>query len=128
MRRARDLVGPLVACLALWLLLRGRLDAVEVRGRSMLPSLRPGDRLLVSRLHRPPRVGEIVLAPDPRDARRELVKRVTAVDADGVTVRGDNAAESTDARTFGVVPPTAVRWRAVFRYYPPGRFGPISRR
>jgi signal peptidase I len=93
------------------------LDVVEVRGRSMAPTLLPGDRLVVARLHRTPRVGEVVLAPDPGRPRRELVKRVAIVEPGAVALRGDNVAASTDAR----VAPDRVRWRAVLRYWPPGR-------
>jgi nickel-type superoxide dismutase maturation protease len=127
MRRTRGLLGPLVACLGLWLVLRRRVDVVEVRGRSMIPALWPGDRLVVLRV-RTVRPGHVVLAPDPRAPGRELVKRVAAVDPTAVLVAGDNAAESTDTRTFGPVRRDAVRWRAVWRYWPPGRVGRISRR
>lgn len=106
------------------LVLRRRLDVVEVRGRSMAPALLPGDRLLVARLG-PPRVGDVVLAADPRDWRRELIKRVAALDVGGVTLRGDNPSESTDARTFGALPPAVVRWRVVGRYWPANRIGPV---
>lgn len=101
-------------------LARRSFDVVEVRGRSMVPTLLPGDRLLVARTTAP-RPGQIVLAADPRDARRELVKRVVRIDADGVELRGDEPTASTDARTFGRVPLTSVRWRAVLRYWPPRR-------
>jgi len=108
------------------------LDVVEVRGGSMAPSLLPGDRLLVeSRTYegRPPRWGEVVLAADPREPERELIKRVVAVDDEAGTVdlRGDAPAASTDSRAFGAVPIAAVRWRAVYRYWPPGRVGGLSR-
>jgi nickel-type superoxide dismutase maturation protease len=112
-----------VAALA-WVGLR-RIDAVEVRGSSMAPGLLPGDRLVALRLRRRPRVGEIVLAPDPRAPRRELVKRVRSVDAKGIQLRGDNAAATTDSATFGPVPPAAIGWRVVARYWPPGRIGPV---
>jgi nickel-type superoxide dismutase maturation protease len=92
-------------------------DVVEVRGRSMAPTLLPGDRLLVVRMHRAPRVGEVFLAPDPREPRRELVKRVAGVRSGGIELRGDNVAASTDAR----VEPDRVRWRAVLRYWPTNR-------
>ena len=115
----RGLVGPLIACLTFAALVRRTVDVVQVRGRSMLPTLRPGDRLIVVRSHRHPRVGEVVLALDPRDAGRELVKRVAAVGPDGVTLHGDNPAFSTDGRTFGSLPPSAVRWRVVGRCWPP---------
>ena len=111
--------------LALGASLGRRLDVVEVRGRSMSPALLPGDRLIAVRA--PGRSGDVVLAPDPRDPGRELIKRVTAVSDSGVIVRGDNPAESTDARTFGALSPAEVRWRVVARYWPPGRFGLVSR-
>lgn len=95
----------------------------------MVPTLEPGDRLIVeSRSYRgrSPRPGEIVLAADPRAPHRELVKRVAALDAGAVTLLGDNL-ESTDSRTFGLVPALSVRWRVVFRYWPPRRIGLVNR-
>ncbi|HEX2767436.1 MAG TPA: nickel-type superoxide dismutase maturation protease [Candidatus Limnocylindria bacterium] len=117
-------LGVLGATLtALAALTARRLDVVAVRGRSMAPTLLPGERLLVERLDRPPRVGEIVVAPDPREPERELVKRVASVEAGGVRLRGDNPAFSTDARVFGLVPSENVGWRVVARLWPPRRFG-----
>ena len=101
------------------LVARRSLDVVEVRGGSMAPTLRPGDRLLVARVG-VPRIGEVVLAADPRDSRRELIKRVAAIGPGGVELRGDGRA-STDGRTFGRVAVDAIRWRAIARYWPPGR-------
>jgi nickel-type superoxide dismutase maturation protease len=120
--------GPLIACLAVLLLARRLVDVVQVRGRSMLPTLQPGDRLLVRRTTGPIRVGEVVLALDPRDAGRELVKRVAAVGANGVTLHGDNPTFSTDGRTFGPLPASAVRWRVVARCWPPRSVGRIPPR
>jgi nickel-type superoxide dismutase maturation protease len=122
--RAGGLIWPLIGVLAV-VAARRWLDVVEVRGRSMAPTLLPGDRLLV--VHASPRVGDVVLAGDPRLPARELIKRVAAVDAIGVRLRGDNPAASTDARSFGAVPGAAVRWRAVLRYWPVGRFGLVGR-
>ena len=104
------------------------LDVVEVRGGSMAPALLPGDRLLVesrSYLRRIPRPGEVVLAPDPRQGDRELIKRVAAVDeaGDAADLRGDAPEASTDSRDFGAVPLSTIRWRAAFRYWPPERAG-----
>ena len=125
MRIGRALVGPLLATAVGLVAARRWVDAVEVRGTSMIPALEPGDRLLVVRRRGAVRPGDVVLALDPRDAARELVKRVDSVSDDGVVLRGDHAAASTDARTFGSLPPSAVTWRAVLRYWPPGRIGPI---
>ncbi len=119
----RGLAWSLVG-VAIVLAVRRHFDVVEVRGRSMAPALLPGDRLLVASLG-PLRVGDVVLAADPRDPRRELVKRVSGLDATSVSLRGDNAAASTDARTFGTLPRSAVRWRVIRRYWPPDRIGPV---
>ena len=104
------------------------LDVVEVQGASMAPALRAGDRLLVeSRTYRrrAPRPGEVVLAADPRQVARELIKRVAAIDDAGAAadLRGDAPEASTDSREFGAVPLSAIRWRAALRYWPPERVG-----
>ena len=91
----------------------------------MAPALLPGDRLLVARRLGPPVTGDVVVVADPRSGGRELIKRVTSVDAGGVTLLGDNSGASTDARAFGPVPAAAIGWRAVLRYWPPSRFGPV---
>jgi len=94
----------------------------------MSPALRAGDRLLVeARTYRRrlPRVGEVVVASDPREPKRELIKRVIAVDAERLLVelRGDAPEASTDSRVFGPLPVAEVRWRVVGRYWPRPRFG-----
>ncbi len=96
---------------------------VEVADESMLPTLRPGDRLRVDRSEyreRAPRVGEIVVFVDPEAPRRWLVKRVSAVDVGQRTieVRGDNAALARDSRRFGPVPLEQLIGRA-YRIYAP---------
>jgi signal peptidase I len=121
--RPGGLIWPLLGSLAVGLALR-RFDVVEVRGRSMAPTLLPGDRLLVARL--PLRVGDVVLAADPRAPQRELIKRVASVGERGLILRGDNPAASTDARTFGALPLGAVRWRVVGRYWPLTRIGVVG--
>ncbi len=121
--RLRGLLLPLVGLAAL-IGARRWLDAVEVRGRSMAPTLLPGDRLLVARL--PARPGDVVVAADPRDPGRELVKRVVALDAFGVTLRGDNPALSTDARDFGAIRADGIGWRVVGRYWPLERAGRLA--
>ena len=98
-----------------------RLDVVVVRGRSMAPTLLPGDRLVAARLTRSPRRGEIVLAADPREPGRELVKRVSSVTGGRVALRGDDPAASTDGRTFGDLRADTMRWRVIARCWPPGR-------
>jgi nickel-type superoxide dismutase maturation protease len=118
-----------LAALASATLARRWLDLVEVRGSSMAPALVAADWLLVERwsyTRRAPRRDEVVLAADPRDSRRELVKRVAAVAGGEVRIAGDNAAASTDSATFGALPSAAVRWRVVARCWPPRRIGRIA--
>ncbi|MEO7266882.1 MAG: S26 family signal peptidase [Candidatus Limnocylindria bacterium] len=104
-------------------LARRWLDVVEVRGRSMHPTLLPGDRLILVRQHGPPQRGSVVVARDPREPARELVKRVGLADERDVDLRGDNPDGSTDGRRFGRVPASAVEWRVVGRYWPLRRAG-----
>ena len=103
-------------------------DVVEVRGRSMVPALLPGDRLLVEGFtyrRRPPRTGEIVVSVDPRQRSRELVKRIGLVDASSgsAELTGDAPEASTDSRTFGPVDLGDLRWRVAIRCWPPDRIG-----
>lgn len=113
--------------------LRGRrFERWEVSGASMSPALAHGDWLMIERL-RPgaalPGAGSIVLVADPRDPRRELVKRLARLDARGLAwIEGDNSAYSTDSRDFGPVPVTSIAGIVRFRYWPPARAGRIPRR
>jgi nickel-type superoxide dismutase maturation protease len=102
------------------------LDAVEVQGGSMAPTLEPGDWLLVEArtyARRSPLIGDVVLLRDPREPSRELVKRVMAVDPTSALadLRGDAPEASTDSRSFGVVPLADLHWRVALCYWPPER-------
>jgi hypothetical protein len=96
----------------------------------MQPALEPGDWLMVDPdafAGRPPRQGELVLAPDPRAPERLLIKRVAATAPDGsLELLGDAPDQSTDSRIFGSVPAAEVRGKPWFRYWPPRRIGRLS--
>jgi nickel-type superoxide dismutase maturation protease len=104
---------------------------VEVIGLSMAPALHPGDRLVVVRLpwRLPfgPVPGQVVAVRDPRRPDRILIKRVRSVDrrAGTLDVEGDDRRSSTDSRSFGPVSRSAIVGRAVYRYAPAGRNGPV---
>jgi nickel-type superoxide dismutase maturation protease len=97
-----------------------------VEDESMLPTFRPGDRLLVdprAYRDRAPRVGEVVVLVDPEDAARWLVKRVAGVDGPAGTldVRGDAPENSRDSRRFGPVPTRSLVGRVYRCYFPVDR-------
>jgi nickel-type superoxide dismutase maturation protease len=106
------MVTALVAVLA-WV----RPRRFVVSGDSMLPTLSPGDRLLVARIGRV-KVGDIVVVRDPRYPSRLICKRVVSADARHIVVRGDNPDASTDSRAFGPVPLEWVVGRVIRRYWP----------
>lgn len=97
-----------------------RLGLAVVRGRSMLPTLREGDRLLLAYAVLPAvgRLGAVRL-PDGVVA----VKRLQLVDDDGYWFGRDNPSEGLDSWTFGRASrPEEVLGRVLIRLWPrPGR-------
>jgi nickel-type superoxide dismutase maturation protease len=94
------------------------LRRVVVTGDSMLPSLRPGDCLLVS-ARSGFDVGDVVVARRPGVPDLLLVKRVVRRDDAGWWLLSDNAAAGLDdSRAFGVLPDACVVGKVLLRYYP----------
>jgi signal peptidase I len=134
-KTARSLVRLAVAALGLFPLLAflaGR--RVIVRGESMLPALRAGERVLFDRLAyviERPRRGDIVLARHPSRPGFQIIKRVAEQEGLGpgeFWLLGDNADESTDSRTLGPFGREQIVARAWVVYWPPERFRVIRRR
>ena len=86
-----------------------------VRGDSMLPTLRPGDRLLVS-YRRRPRPGDVVVARFPDGT--VAVKRAAERRESGWWLLSDNAAHGTDSRHRGPVGDAEVWGTARARVWP----------
>jgi nickel-type superoxide dismutase maturation protease len=98
--------------------MRWPLRIAQVRGPSMVPTLRDGDRVLVwlAAPRRTPKIGRVVLVDLPD--RPLSIKRVAAIDAAGqVAVAGDNPYGSTDSRELGAVPVAAVRGVGLIRVW-----------
>lgn len=96
----------------------GRWGLARVVGGSMLPTLRPGDRLLVSYRRRPV-PGSLVLArfADGTVAVKRAVERRTS----GWWLLSDNPAQGVDSRHRGVVPDADVMAVVLLRLWPPAR-------
>lgn len=89
-----------------------------VSGLSMIPTLAPGERLLV-RLDGPIVLGDIVVF---EHSDQFDVKRILRIEADGVFVQGDNDQVSTDSRMYGLIPHDDVLGSVTYRLWPkPGR-------
>ncbi|HEX2893262.1 MAG TPA: S24/S26 family peptidase [Marmoricola sp.] len=97
-----------------------RWGIATVRGRSMLPALRAGDRLLVD-YRRRPRAGDVVTArfPDGTLAvKRAESARSTRSGASGWWLLSDNPGEGVDSRHRGVVADEAVLGVVRLRIWP----------
>ena len=60
--------------------------------------------------------GDVVLARHPQEPGRRVIKRVIAVSAAGVDLRGDNPDLSTDSRDYGLVALNLILGRVVSRF------------
>jgi nickel-type superoxide dismutase maturation protease len=89
-----------------------------VAGDSMLPALRPGDCLLISRRARIS-VGDLVVVRRPHVDGLLLVKRAVRREDGGWWLLSDNETVGRDdSRAFGVLPDACVVGKVLFRYYP----------
>jgi nickel-type superoxide dismutase maturation protease len=97
------------------------LSRMVVAGDSMLPALRPGDCLLISRRARVAQ-GDLIVVRRPHVEALLLVKRAVRRQDGGWWVLSDNAAAGLDdSRAFGAVPDARVVGKVLFRYYRPRR-------
>lgn len=93
----------------------GRLQGIVIKGDSMHPTLKPGDRLLVDK-NSAINVGDIVVAAHPFKSSVKIVKRVANIESDGrILLSGDNPNESSDSRAFGSINRSDIIGKVVFR-------------
>lgn len=101
-REAAEIIGPAVFLAVLVRLFA--IEAFQIPSGSMVPTLLPGDQLLVSRLAYGLRVpfggpvilsgpaperGDVIVFRDPADRERVVVKRVAAIAGDVLEFRGE---------------------------------------
>ncbi len=97
-----------------------RYDRLRVTGNSMIPLLSPGEEILIDprayRVHYP-QPDDLVVAVHPYRADLLLIKRVRWVEADGrCYLQGENIADSTDSRQFGLIPLSLLRGKVRCRF------------
>ena len=66
----------------------------------MLPTLKPGQDVLVWCWFYTPKIGDIVAI---KVNGREMIKRIQSYNGRGYFVQGDNKDQSTDSRKFGPI-------------------------
>jgi signal peptidase I len=85
-----------------------------VSGLSMIPTLAPGERVLV-RNDGPIVLGDIVVF---KHEFQFDVKRVLRIESDGIFVQGDNYLVSDYSITYGLIPYRAVLGTVTYRIWP----------
>ena len=104
----------------IWLWTLGKRWRFSIAGNSMLPTLKPGEDVLVEPINPTLGVtpGDIVVCRHPFTPTLRLVKRVSETFCDGgCYVLSDNLVEGTDSRSFGVVDKRLLLGRVTSRFF-----------
>jgi phage repressor protein C with HTH and peptisase S24 domain len=95
-----------------------RFGIAVVAGLSMVPTLAPGEKLLI-KYGGPYVLGDLVVV---KHAGQFDVKRIEQIKTAGLFVVGDNVLASTDSRSYGLIPHEDAVGTIVMRIWPqPGR-------
>lgn len=87
---------------------------VKIKGRSMEPTLKHNETVIVSSIplfFRKPKVRDIVILQHGRC----IIKRIAKVKKDKIFIVGDNKKESTDSSNFGWVSKRAILGKVICR-------------
>jgi nickel-type superoxide dismutase maturation protease len=85
-------------------------------GKSMNPTLKDGEVVLVDREAAKIEVGDIVVARHPIEQTSEIVKRIERINEHGhYFLVGDNLEESNDSRHFGAIARDYIKGKIVAR-------------
>ncbi len=79
---------------------------MQVEGYSMWPTLKPKDRVIVRPLNQHselPPIGAIIVCIHPHQPSCRVIKRLSAVTDNQLTILGDYPDASTDSRQWGSI-------------------------
>ena len=85
----------------------GRRRVMQVEGYSMWPTLKPKDRVIVRPLNQHselPAIGSIIVCIHPQQPSLRVIKRLSSVADNQITILGDCPDASTDSRQWGGIP------------------------
>ncbi len=90
------------------------LKVFRVTDHSMEPSIKEGDYVLASRLHRKLHIGDVVILRHPT-RNIYVIKRVKQLSGGSAFVLGDNSAISEDSRSFGPVKIATIFGKVIYK-------------
>jgi len=88
------------------------LGIFKISGHSMLPNLKPNDRIIVSSLpfiFSKPKVGDAVVI---KNIDKLLIKRISKISDGSIFLKGDN---NLDSLKIGSVKPKDIKGKAILR-------------
>lgn len=88
----------------------------QVHGNSMQPQYPDSANILVQKkwFLCKLRINEVIILKDPRTNER-IIKRIKYIKRGRFFVVGDNAIESTDSRTFGLISPQQIIGKVIYK-------------
>lgn len=90
------LIAVIIVLVVIWI---RYVEVLRVVGRSMLPTLKDRDLVVILKCHYKIAVHDVVCVYDKNG--KILIKRVSGISESSIFVLGDNALESRDSRDFG---------------------------
>lgn len=91
------------------------LSKFEISGHSMMPTYKPGDKVLISSvpyLFKKPQVGDIIVF---KKEKITLIKRISKITANGIIVEGDNLEDTLSSVSMGIISRKDVLGKVILR-------------
>ena len=86
----RDIIITILAAVAVFLILQAAVGSFKVYGMSMLPGIKHGDYIMVSKVEyyfQNPRRGDVIVFHSPRTPDTDLIKRVIGLPGDTIEIK-----------------------------------------